>query len=466
MREHQIVFNLKREQFEEAQRLARLSGAQSVNAFIRERVLAFLGIESKEPFESSDATPPPAPGVLNQNLSSVKEDLTRIHRELQVFIAEALGTGVYSEQAQAYVADFEESDYEPSLMEQTFYAFQELQKAIDLDLQQMKAELEENDTTSGESSKQLLSVPNLFLDEDSMAAQQKEAPAPLPDYKRAVDYLQSAGTFNMAPGNPSAAGSVFIGPTYVGGNPLLPQGDQSSKLLEHEHAATDELEDLADRAFAISPRLGSFSEHHEDEHPPTQPAAQRKQWEPTPAPAQDDPLQDLIDDSIIEQAEKQRQAYAASEARVEEDRVPQPEKPATQDVIYAPLGDGEEDQDSETDELSSTITEEEQQDESDVAEAGEKLAGSIKNEDSAPTSRAEEDKAATNDEEDDDDDEDDNDASATRTVPPKRYTGTTTGEQYRSRDPDAPLPGPPPKRTRPHDNQGISGAPPPKKRKK
>src|SRR5579885_1041136 len=111
MPEHQIVFNLKPEQFEEAQRLARLSGAKSVSAFLKDRLLAFLGIELAQDYAaaSKSAASAEVGNTINpltdgdrlspeQRLSAVKQDLNRIHRELQVFIAESLGSGIYAGQ--------------------------------------------------------------------------------------------------------------------------------------------------------------------------------------------------------------------------------------------------------------------------------------------------------------------------------------------------------------------------------
>lgn len=81
MREHQIIINLKPEHYQELERLSRASGARSVSVFVKERMLASLGIGGS----SSSMT---VPGTLN--VASVTADIRRLHRDLQVFVAESL----------------------------------------------------------------------------------------------------------------------------------------------------------------------------------------------------------------------------------------------------------------------------------------------------------------------------------------------------------------------------------------
>lgn len=81
MREHQIIINLKPEHYQELERLSRVSGARSVSIFVKERILASLGI-------SNSAGAPSLSG--GQNVASVTADIRRLHRDLQVFVAESL----------------------------------------------------------------------------------------------------------------------------------------------------------------------------------------------------------------------------------------------------------------------------------------------------------------------------------------------------------------------------------------
>jgi hypothetical protein len=78
MREHQIVISLKPEQFNQLQKLARAAGARSVGAFLREQLVTSLGVEG-------DAA---ALGAV-PNWQLIGGQVRRLHRELQLFIAES-----------------------------------------------------------------------------------------------------------------------------------------------------------------------------------------------------------------------------------------------------------------------------------------------------------------------------------------------------------------------------------------
>lgn len=111
MREHQIVITLKPDQFLEVQRLARAANAKSMGVFVRQKLLAALGIEG------SAAEALGASG--NVDVEAVLADLKRVHSELRGFVAESLSP--YSpeafEQEQPEDAEqlrlFEESDVIP-----------------------------------------------------------------------------------------------------------------------------------------------------------------------------------------------------------------------------------------------------------------------------------------------------------------------------------------------------------------
>ena len=85
MGEHQIIIRLTREQYQAVQRLAQLAGLSSAHAFARQELLKALGLM--------------APST--SGMKRVTGELNRLHRELQVFIAESLpnddytGTGGY-----------------------------------------------------------------------------------------------------------------------------------------------------------------------------------------------------------------------------------------------------------------------------------------------------------------------------------------------------------------------------------
>jgi hypothetical protein len=92
MREHQIVVSLKADQFQEVLRLAKASGHKSVGVFMKQKLLAALSLEGAQlpaASKSKEASQP--------DLKSIANQLRRLHRELQVFVAESLSTNEFVE---------------------------------------------------------------------------------------------------------------------------------------------------------------------------------------------------------------------------------------------------------------------------------------------------------------------------------------------------------------------------------
>ncbi|HMX45346.1 MAG TPA: hypothetical protein PKC93_05305, partial [Candidatus Obscuribacter sp.] len=83
MREHQISINLKAQQFELLQRLAREKGYKSVSAYVREKILELA--LSVEPTARSTGA------VANPIEPRVYKELARIHGDLKLLIEESLG---------------------------------------------------------------------------------------------------------------------------------------------------------------------------------------------------------------------------------------------------------------------------------------------------------------------------------------------------------------------------------------
>lgn len=407
MREHQIVINLKREQFEEVQRLARLAGSKSVAAYLKEHVLEQLLQQN----ESSESAVPSA-----QELSEINNELARMHRELQVFIAESMSNNVF----------YSDEGDENKLDDEIYYAHKGIQEALEDDLEAYRAQ--DSDTAYGDDTpdsspidpyafvtvptrRSTIKQPPPFtlhgtntpsynshqsdddwssspdVDEDqpvyiqpdsdqqyetlspgryqklapSVPSIDAETPSPLPPrhqtpssnadsdrsgkgtaalsqiYHSPVDIpdaitpgawsggvsSSSAGMYSIgspesiwltppdqvltpgyqndgfspdgkssgAPSSPSAQ-TPTINPTVQSGRDNQSGGATGGKH-DQVGVADDELENLAERAFAISPRLGAIDK------PSTAPAGFRRRQV-------DDPLDDLIDDKIMEEAEKLR----------------------------------------------------------------------------------------------------------------------------------------------------------------
>ncbi len=98
MREHQIVITLKPDQFLEVQRLSRAANAKSMGVFVRQKLLAALGIEGVLKTEDASAV----------DVEQILSDLQRLHGELKSFVAESLSP--YSVDAFAQVDPAEDQD--------------------------------------------------------------------------------------------------------------------------------------------------------------------------------------------------------------------------------------------------------------------------------------------------------------------------------------------------------------------
>ncbi len=421
MPEHQIVINLKREQFEEVQRLSRLAGSKSVSAFIKDRVLALLGVEG-ETLERTQLHEPTA-----EQIQDISHELSRLHRELQAFIAESLNSSTTGE------AEDDSPFFHGDLTEQAYEAYLSLQHAIN-------EELYGNTTGGAYQTEEAADNISIYSQISAMTNSQTMD----------SDNGGQAGIYSDTP-----AESIF-----------MPQQSAFSAK------PNDDLEDLAERAFAISPRLGTAP------HGPTQSHGLRK-------PQTDDPLQDLIDDSIIEQAEKQRIAQTGGSAppadpyqsgivyAFDEPSVALPSEPLTT-VEEQPTGSEFNSYEIPPDELIAPSTDPEE--------------GKLNETPPAPAVVLEQEQGSTDDSSPEEEVEE---SSYTVYSPPADETANTPSYQQTSinttaDDENATLPatstlppdpyfiaGPPPKRKRPVDSEDdsgtderISGGPPPKRRKK
>ena len=87
MREHQIVVNLKAQQFEQLQKLARERGFKSVSAYVKQKVLELaMGIDSE-----GGSYGQPTDEQVSLAAAPVLGDLDRIHNELKSCLDELSG---------------------------------------------------------------------------------------------------------------------------------------------------------------------------------------------------------------------------------------------------------------------------------------------------------------------------------------------------------------------------------------
>jgi hypothetical protein len=111
MREHQIVITLKPDQFLEVQRLARAANAKSMGVFVRQQLLAALGIEGALQTDAAASS--------NIDVEAILADLKRVHGDLKGFVAESLSpyspeafgqTEPLAEIVSATIAEVEDTD--------------------------------------------------------------------------------------------------------------------------------------------------------------------------------------------------------------------------------------------------------------------------------------------------------------------------------------------------------------------
>ena len=95
MREHQIVITLKPEQFLQVQKLARSAGAKSMGMFVRQQLLAALGIEGSAQGK---------PDGSELDLEPIKTELKRLHAELREFVSESSYATEFTIDAEAAMA--------------------------------------------------------------------------------------------------------------------------------------------------------------------------------------------------------------------------------------------------------------------------------------------------------------------------------------------------------------------------
>ena len=201
MREHQISVNLKPQQFELLQRLAREKGYKSVSAYVREKIVELA--MNLEPIGSNEARSAGGQSVVDARLV---KDLERIHEELRHFVQESLGTAVEGG------TPLESSDMVSTV---EAHSSSDVEKSVDIQVR------EDANRFEGQA------IPRSNL-----------------------------GGFGFGLGG---LGAMFGG--RAGGAGLLGGGDRLSGYRE----ILDDLEELADRAFSISPRLGSIEEEAEPE---------------------------------------------------------------------------------------------------------------------------------------------------------------------------------------------------------
>lgn len=227
MREHQIAISLKPQQFELLQKLARERGFKSVTAYVKQKIVELaLGVDSDLPAPGQgDLQYGGGTGGLSAEQHALLGDLSRIHSELRAFAGQSFqdefAAGVSAAEASATAA----FDQPPP----------------------------------GQNA----SSPVGPIELGGTAAVQS-GPAKAAGQPSSAD--GEAVSSQVLPSN-NLGGFGFRLGGFAGGGAAsrFQQPLDNADRLSGYREIMDDLEELADRAFAISPRLGALDEAAPDE---------------------------------------------------------------------------------------------------------------------------------------------------------------------------------------------------------
>ncbi|MBX9690953.1 MAG: hypothetical protein K2Z81_01105, partial [Cyanobacteria bacterium] len=256
------------------------------------------GLQHVEQAEKEVETP--GSRSVSSNISQIRQDLARMHHELQFFIAESLSSGRYLLESDG-AASFEEP----------YLAYGEVEKSLEADLASV------NQKTSAESA--------------------FKTAEPLNDVSKTADggklwsvYDEPATHFGIFDESKGGVSGVFL--THHQSSPQQRIGIPAdvSQILESFERIDDELENLAERAFVISPRLGPTEEPGLVKENPRQVPPPIIPKEPTPAPAE-----------ISEEPSVAERLFPGADAgsEPEEEPIPPPRQPESLDSLLNDLLD-------------------------------------------------------------------------------------------------------------------------------
>jgi hypothetical protein len=278
MREHQIIINLKPEHYQELERLSRVAGSRSVSIFVKERILASLGIVNSTSSANISA---------GSNLPAVTADIRRLHRDLQVFVAESLSgkdfgyvsgdpADLVAQSAIGVVPAANSATVNSGALIPTTPipittialpspSPVQLQSASQIESQY--PELSQFPPTTSEA------VPAAPSNQAVPRRQGSDFPlTPQGSFRPGGVFSQPATgvPINASSASPSSqTPTPILIPTPTPTPTSTPSPSSSSPLIEkalpvRDPSVPDDLEELAERAFAISPRLGAMDEIDDD----------------------------------------------------------------------------------------------------------------------------------------------------------------------------------------------------------
>ncbi len=286
MREHQIVVNLKAQQFEQLQKLARERGYKSVTAYVKQKVLELaLGLD---PEQAGTEPPLPSAGSLT--------DLKRIHGELKSFLDELSVptqlTGMPGMSAKPQMA--------PAAPQRS---------ALDIAPPDEDFDWSPAVATPGTGRVSFDVAQKNTFDGGAPALPQTSTSAQSSSGSNSAQAQDTGATLPQVLPSSNLGGFGFgLGMSSYGSNSARFQTPFSSgDRLSGYRDIMDDMEELADRAFAISPRLGALDENVDDQPEDTSRGGGRRrsaEFEEEPVQAQEAAQEESWDFSSIDKEEQ------------------------------------------------------------------------------------------------------------------------------------------------------------------
>lgn len=348
MPDHQIVIKLSKDRFDEAQRRARDAGFRSATSYIREKIESF--IDNPEELKSALEE---ARLIVDQELldqiRQVDDDLMRMQQELQVFISET--EELHEEFPLETLDSFE--------FKENFGSIPELPEFTDstgATMEEPKTSREKitDDTTSDTKSStkyrpDATASHAITIDTGSATISRSES-TPLDEQEKNIWRTPTQSFSPEIPEEEEIQPSAEESPKVEIEEPQQPQIEEVLSAVDEAH---DELEEMADRAFSISPRLGEIEE-----------------VKGVMAIAEDDPLADLLDENLVEVMKSGETVKL--ESRIIEQQVSK-ETDEPEDVVQestaVPEVDDREKEESSASEQDSAQEEAEEEEEEEIEEA-------------------------------------------------------------------------------------------------
>ena len=370
MPDHQIVIKLSKDRFDEAQRRARDAGFRSATSYIREKIESF--IDNPEELKSALEE---ARLIVDQELldqiRQVDDDLMRMQQELQVFISET--EELHEEFPLETLDSFE--------FKENFGSIPELPEFTDstgATMEEPKTSRENttDDTTSDTKNStkfrpDVTTSHAITIDTGSATISRSES-TPLDEQEKNIWRTPTQSFSPEIPEEEEIQPSAEESPKVEIEEPQQPQIEEVLSAVDEAH---DELEEMADRAFSISPRLGEIEE-----------------VKGVMAIAEDDPLADLLDENLVEvmksgetvklesriieqqvskETEEPEDVVQESTAIPEEDNREEEESPASEQDSSPELEQDSAQEEAEEEDIEEAIDESSEEDEPEEAENNE-----------------------------------------------------------------------------------------------